>query len=253
MESQQVGAAQGWRWIVDAFELFKKNPLIWIVLFVVYFLVVMIVSIVPLVGPLVMSLLAPVFAAGFMLACRDLEKGGELELRYLVAGFMHNTGQLVTVGGLYLIGSIAIMGVMMFAGGGAILSAAALNGMHGGEPPDVAIGAIGGMLIASLTALVLLIPLLMAYWFAPALVFFHDMPAVQAMKASFSACMKNWLSFTVYGLAGFGLFVVALIPFGLGLVVLIPVITASIYTSYKDIFAIVPAAPVTEAAEDSEF
>ncbi len=236
MEIRQVKAAQGWQCIVDAFALFRKNPLIWIVLFVVYFIILMAVSIVPLIGPPVMSLLAPAFTAGFMLACRDVEKGEELELRYLFAGFMHNTGQLVTVGGLYLVGSIAIMGIVMFAGGGAILGAAAVNGMQGGEPPDVAIGAIGGMLVALLSAMILLVPLLMAYWFAPALVFFNDMPAAQAMKASFSACMKNWLPFTVYGLAGFGLTVLAMIPFGLGVVVLIPVITASIYTSYKDVF-----------------
>lgn len=236
MESRQVNAGQGWRWIADAFALFKKNPLIWIVLFVLYFLIIMLVSVVPLIGPLVMSLLAPAFAAGFMLACRDLENGAELELRYLFAGFMHNTGQLITVGGLYLIGTIIIMGIMMMAGGGAILGAAALGGMADGSSPEMAIGAVEGMLVAMLTALVLLIPLLMAYWFAPALVFFHDMPAAQAMKASFSASLKNWLPFTVYGLAGFALTLLAMIPFGIGLLVLVPVITASIYTGYKDIF-----------------
>ena len=244
MEIRKVDAGQGWRWIVDGFQLFRKNPLIWIVLFVIYFLIIMLFTIIPLVGPLVMSVLAPVFAAGFMLACRDLENGSELELRYLIAGFMHNTGQLVTVGGLYLIGSIIIMGMMMLGGGGAILGAAAVNGMHGGEPPDVMIGAMGGMLVALLVALTLLIPLLMAYWFAPALVFFNDMTAPDAMKASFAACMKNWLPFTVYGLAGFGLSLVAMIPFGLGLLVLIPVITVSIYTGYKDIF--VPEATAAE-------
>lgn len=246
MESRQVNAGQGWRWIADAFALFRKNPLIWIVLFVLYFLIIMLVSVVPLIGPLVMSLLAPAFAAGFMLACRDLENGAELELRYLIAGFMHNTGQLITVGGLYLIGSIIIMGIMMMAGGGAILGAAAMSGADDG---GVAIGAVGGMLVALLTALVLLIPLLMAYWFAPALVFFHDMPAAQAMKASFFASLKNWLPFTVYGLAGLVLTLVAMIPFGLGLLVLVPVITASIYTGYKDIF-VPPAATPEQLPSD---
>jgi len=87
MESRQANAGQGWRWIADAFALFRKSPLIWIVLFVLYFLIIMLVSVIPLIGPLVMSLLAPAFAAGFMLACRDLENGAELELRYLIAGF----------------------------------------------------------------------------------------------------------------------------------------------------------------------
>jgi uncharacterized membrane protein len=48
--------------------------------------------------------------------------------------------------------------------------------------------------------------------------------------------LKNWLPFTVYSLAGFGLSIVAMIPFGLGLLVLVPVITASLYTGYKDVF-----------------
>jgi uncharacterized membrane protein len=244
MEIRKVDAGQGWRWIADGYGLFKKNPPIWIVLFVIYFLIIMLFTIIPLVGPLIMSVLAPVFAAGFVLACRDLENGSELELRYLIAGFMHNTGQLVTVGVLYLIGSIIIMGLMMLGGGGSILGAIAVNGMNGGESPDVAIGAVGGMLVALLIALMLLIPLLMAYWFAPALVFFNGMSAQDAMKASFSACVKNWLPFTVYGAIGFGLTLLAMIPFGLGMFVLIPVITASIYTGYKDIF--VPAATATE-------
>lgn len=248
MEIRKVNAVQGWRWIADGFGLFRKNPLIWIVLFVIYFLILMVFTIIPLVGPLIMSVLAPAFTAGFMLACRDLENGNELELRYLIAGFMHNTGQLVTVGGLYLIGSITIMGLTMLGGGGAILGAAAINGMQGGQPPDVALGAVGGMLVALLVALVLLIPLLMAYWFAPALVFFNDLSAPEAMKASFAACAKNWLPFIVYGLAGFGLSIIAMIPFGLGLLVLVPVITASLYTGYKDIF--IPDAVVVTAAEE---
>jgi len=113
MEIRKVDAGQGWRWIADGFGLFRKNPLIWIVLFVIYLLILMLFTIIPVVGPLIMSVLAPVFAAGFMLACRDLENGSELELRYLIAGFMHNTGQLVTVGGLYLIGSIIIMAAVV--------------------------------------------------------------------------------------------------------------------------------------------
>lgn len=236
MEIRKVNAGQGWRWIADGFGLFKKNPLIWIVLFVIYFLILLVFTIIPLVGPLIMSVLAPVFTAGFMLACRDVENGNELELRYLIAGFMHNTAQLVTVGGLYLVGSIAIMGLVMLGGGGAILGAAALNGMHGGQPPDVLLGAVGGMMVAMLIALMLLIPLLMAYWFAPALVFFNDLSPLEAMKASFTGCLKNWLPFTVYSLVCLGLSIVAMIPFGLGLLVLIPVITASLYTGYKDIF-----------------
>lgn len=246
MEVRKVVAGRGWRWIVDGFALFKKNPPIWIALFVAYFLIVVVVSIIPVVGPLVMSLLAPVFTAGFMLACRAVEKGEELELGYLVAGFKRNTGQLVTVGGLYLVGSIIILGLMMMSGGGAILGSAALGQMQGAEPTEAMIGAMGGMLIALLVALALLIPLLMAYWFAPALVVFDDMTAMEAMKRSFAGCLRNILPFLVYGLIAFVLMMVAMIPFGLGMLILVPVLNASIYAGYRDIF---PAGAEAEAGQ----
>lgn len=241
MEVRKVDAGRGWQWIVGGFALFRKNPPIWIALFVIYFLIVIVVSIIPVVGPLVMTLLAPVFTAGFMLACRGVEAGEELELGYLIAGFKHNTGQLVTVGGLYLVGSIIILGLMMMSGGGAILGSAALGQMQGVEPNEAMVGAMGGMLIALLVAFALLIPLLMAYWFAPALVVLRNMTAMDAMKLSFVGCLRNMWPFLVYGGIAFILMMIAMIPFGLGMLILVPVLNASIYLGYKDIFPAEPA------------
>jgi uncharacterized membrane protein len=237
MEIRKVGAGQGWQWIVDGFALFRKNPPIWITLFVIYFLIVIVVSVIPVVGPLVMTLLAPVFTAGFMLACRDVEAGEELELGYLIAGFKHNAGQLITVGGLYLVGSIIILGLMMMGGGGSILGSAALGQMQGTEPNEVMAGAMGGMLISLLAAMALLVPLLMAYWFAPALVVLRNMTAMDAMKLSFFGSLRNMWPFLVYGAIAFVLMMIAMIPFGLGMLILVPVLNASIYLGYKDIFS----------------
>ena len=247
MEIRKVDAGRGWQWIVEGFALFKKNPPIWITLFVIYFMIVIVLSIIPLVGPLVMTLLAPVFSAGFMLACRDVEAGEELDLSYLIAGFKHNSGQLITVGGLYLVGSITIMGLMMMSGGGAILGSAALGQMQGVEPNQVMVGAMGGMLIALLVALALLIPLLMAYWFAPALVMLRNITAMEAMKLSFFGCLRNMWPFTLFGVITFILMMLAMIPFGLGMLILVPVLNAAIYLGYKDIF---PAEPTVDAAPD---
>jgi hypothetical protein len=236
MEISKVDAGQGWQWIVEGFALFRKNPPIWITLFVIYFLIVIVVSIIPVVGPLVMTLLAPVFTAGFMLACRDLEAGEDLELGYLIAGFKHNTSQLVTVGGLYLVGSITILGLMMMAGGGSILGAVALGEMQGTQPNEVMVGAMGGMLIGLLVALALLVPLLMAYCFAPVLVVLRNVTAMDAMKLSFFACLRNMWPFLIFGVIAFVLMMLAMIPFGLGMLVLVPVLNAAIYVGYKAIF-----------------
>jgi uncharacterized membrane protein len=56
------------------------------------------------------------------------------------------------------------------------------------------------------------------------------------MKASFVACLRNIVPFLVYGVILFVLAIVASIPFGLGWLVLGPVMAASLYAGYRDIF-----------------
>jgi uncharacterized membrane protein len=70
----------------------------------------------------------------------------------------------------------------------------------------------------------------------------HSLTAVEAMKLSFVACLKNMLPFLVYGLIFTVILVVAIIPFGLGLIVAIPVMMTSLYTSYVDVFNITESA-----------
>jgi hypothetical protein len=227
---KSVAAGDGWVWIRGGFDLFRQNPVIWIVLFLIYLLIGMALSIVPAVGPIILNLLAPVFMAGFMLGCQALESGEELEINHLFAGFKHNTAQLITVGGIYLAGIIIIVGLVFVTTGGAMLSMA-------GNAPAMEEAAGPGVLLAVLVALTLLMPLIMAYWFAPILVIFHGLKAVDAMKLSFTACLRNIWPFTIYGLLSMVLMVLAAIPLGLGLLVMIPTMTASLYVSYRDIFS----------------
>ena len=99
-----------------------------------------------------------------------------------------------------------------------------------------------GSLVVLLLATLLGIPLIMGYWFAPALVLFRGDEPFAAMKTSFTACLRNMPPFLVYGLLGIVFAIVASIPFGLGWFVLLPVYAASMYASYKDIFG-EPAQP----------
>ena len=80
-----------------------------------------------------------------------------------------------------------------------------------------------GILLAILIVLGLSIPLMMAYWFAPALVALNGFAAFDAMKTSFSACLKNIVPFLVYGLVGMVLAVVASLALMLGWFILAPV------------------------------
>jgi len=234
MKARVVEAGRGWQWIVDGFALFRKYPLMWIALTVVLVLIWMVSFLIPLIGPLLFNLLSPVLFAGLMIGCRAVENGEELELAHLFAGFRKNSASLVTIGGVYLVGTILVVGVVFVSAGGAMLPT--VLDKSGSDMQAVA-AAMRSMALALTLGFALYLPLLMLIWFAPLLVVFEDMNPVAAMKTSFFACLSNWLAFLVYGLIILVLWFIASIPLFLGLIVLLPVLICSLYASYKDIFS----------------
>jgi uncharacterized membrane protein len=106
------------------------------------------------------------------------------------------------------------------------------------EDPAVMVAVISSpsFYLAVLVGMALMIPLMMAFWFAPSLVALNDVPALSAMKLSFVGCLKNILPFLLYGLIAFVFMLIAAIPFGLGLLILSPVLIASVYAGYRDIY-----------------
>jgi uncharacterized membrane protein len=106
------------------------------------------------------------------------------------------------------------------------------------------------ILFGSLVTLLLMVPLLMFYWFAPALVMLNDMAPAAAMKASFRGCMRNVVPFLVYGIIMLLLSFVALIPLGLGLLVWMPLAVTSTYAAYRMIYTeeVSPAQPAIAKA-----
>ena len=119
--------------------------------------------------------------------------------------------------------------------------------------------------VFTLTYLVLATPLLMAFWFAPLLAAWDGVGAAKSLFFSFVASWRNWRAFTVYGLALalVGVAVPAALLLFAGLVsqylqavlstalrmllvfVLAPTMVASIYLSYRDVFA-----PMPDAVDD---
>lgn len=238
-EPRSVAAIQGWRWITAGFHLYAKNPLIWIVFFLIYMAIELVLAFaVPVVGAIASALLDPILIAGFMAGCRALELDEELEIGHLLAGFRANAGQLAAVGGFYLSGKMLLIVVAMGLAGVVIgpMPEVDFSNLESMDPRQLQLVASHFMIMGVLL-LSLLIPLLMAFWFAPALILFDQMTATQAMKLSFTACLRNIWPFTVYGVAGSLLFLLGAIPFGLGLLAVIPVLFGtSIYTAYRDIF-----------------
>jgi uncharacterized membrane protein len=227
-------AGNGVKWISDGWPLFTKAPLMWILALVILIVLWIVMHLVPFIGWLAQQLLTPVFYGGLMVACRSLERGGEFEIEHLFVGFKTQFVNLVVVGFIFLVGTVLLALVFAFFAGFGVLGAMIAGNAE--SMMTAVAGSVVAILLGTLVVLALLVPLLAAYWFAPVLVIMHGLAPIEAMKASFGACLRNFIPFFLYGIVMLVLCLVAVIPFGLGLLVWIPLSFTSTYVSYRDIF-----------------
>ena len=228
--ARAVPASRGWGWISEGFSLFRRQPLAWILITVVLAALMLVSSLVPFLGGLVAQLLAPVFTAGLMQGCRQLEDGDEITVGSLFAGFSSRPARLIGLGALGLAAAVlifAVVGVVFGIGTGAFLGVPSQQ-----IGPNEGLGLVLGTLVAAAAGL----PVYMAMWFAPALIVLNDLSVGGAIRSSFIACARNMLPFLVYSVALLLLMIAAVIPLGLGLLVLVPVLFTSVYASYRDVF-----------------
>ena len=248
MEPQRLAAGQGWQWIKQGYALFMKAPLLWVVLLLICFFAVAGLSAVPVVGEPLTSLLLPVVLVGLMTGCRALEHGEELELAHLFSGFRQRTAQLVTLGGIALVGQFLIFGVMMMVGGATLVGI-----LMSGQPvedPEIIKQAISGAGIAILLGVTLFSVLLMSMQFAPMLVYFNGATPLEAMKLSLRAFIDNIGPMLVYSVTFMLLAILASIPMMLGWLVLMPLVFTSLYACYCDILPIAKEGAQPSAKSD---
>lgn len=234
---RKVAASQGFQWVVAGFRLYRKNPLLLSAAFGLLFGVVMALNLIPVVGGSLSELASPLMVAGFMAAYRALDEGRELELPQFLAGVQGPAIPLMAVGAVQLLGTLLIGKIMLGMGFDpqAVIAAA-----QGGKASPAEMQAMMNQAMpAVLTGLALFTPLIMATWFAPALILFGGARPVTALGVSLKAVAKNWAAMLTNSIAlGLLLFLAALVPMLLGLLVAMPVLFGSLYASYQAIFAV---------------
>lgn len=253
MRAQTLPAAAGWRWLSGGFAIFRRNPPLLVLLVISYWFTVLLLNIVPVLGALLASLAIPGLSVGLMQACRDVERGESAGLPTLFASLKENPRVLALLGALYLAVTLGALAVSSLVDGGELLSL-----MLSAKPLDPEAVESGRLLLPFVVIVLLLIPVMMAYWYAPVLAAWHRLPVAKALFFSFVACWINWRAFFVYGI---GLFLVAGIFPGIVLGLLqaffpgaqnliatlvtvpmvltvAPTIFASFYVSYRDVFII---------------
>ncbi|BCB25769.1 hypothetical protein SKTS_06550 [Sulfurimicrobium lacus] len=227
-EPERLDAGRGFAWIGEGWALYREAPGMWAGIILVLGIIFIVMSMIPLVN-FVVSMIMPVFVGGLMLGCHDLERGEPLEFRHLFAGFQEHFGKLFVAGLIYAVSAFVVMFLSAFA----MMGTMGMSVMTGGNP-----GAVAPLTILLWVAVMmaLLVPLLMAIWFAPALIVRHDLGAIEALTLSFKGCLRNMLPFLLYGVVTLVLAFVATIPLGLGWLVLGPVMVAAQYVGYREIF-----------------
>ncbi len=240
---QAVEAGRGWGWIAAGWELFIHSPLIWVVNTVIFGVIAIVLQLIPFIGGLAFNIISSAFVGGMMIGADEQRRGNSLEVGHLFAGFQRKLQPLLILGVMYLGVAIAlaiIMGVLMLVTLG---MSGAFGSILGGDSSALAsqlaskgAGVMGMFALIILIVLALSIPILMAFWFAPALVVFHDVSPVNALTMSFKGCLKNIVPFLINGVIFFVLVIIGSIPLGLGLLVVFPLLFATMYTSYREIF-----------------
>jgi len=251
MQARPLSAVRGWNWIVEGFVLFRNNPALLTFLVFGYWLTLIFLNLIPLIGVVVAPLCVPALSVGVMNGCRALERDTQNGFGLLYSGFRRNRNTLFLLGALYLLGSLAVFAASSLVDDGALLRI-----MLASEKPPEDLLQSEEFLLSLQFALLMMVPLLMAFWFAPMLAAWDDLSAGKALFFSFIACLRNWRPFLVYGLGVVGISVILpgallavaeafspalqrmlVVALSLPLLfVFVPALFASFYVSYRDVF-----------------
>jgi hypothetical protein len=229
-------------------RLLGKAPFAWLLVSLAYWVAMTILARVPYVGLAAGSVVMPAITVSFLAMCGELERGRPLEAKLAAAGFRRNLPTLLVLGGLYLAATAAI-----FAATWGIDDGTLARWMLLGQSEAPPAGEERSLPWAVAVALVLWVPVQLAFWFAPPLVAWDGMSAPKALFFSFFAALRNWAAFLVFALlasGAAGLFAALVLGLhgtraGPGvvptfvfllLIVTVPLYYATLYASYKDVF-----------------
>ncbi len=250
MQARIATAAQGARWLVTGWRLFRAAPFGWLAATLAYWFAVSMVSLVPWIGAAAAVVLVPAFSVGFMALARSAGHGAPLDLRLLLDGFRQRPGPQVALGVVYLVALAAVLAASAVMDDGRLA-----HWVLGGRQPPAQGLDDDAVLAAATVAALCYLPVMAAFWFAPVLVAWHSAGVAKALFFSFFACVINWRAFLAYGVlvalatAALPLVLLNAVLLASGgdaqmaapllaalIVVLLPILFASFYASYRDVF-----------------
>ena len=233
-----VAPGRALQWLADGWRLFMKSPLVWAIQALIVFVILAALGMLPLLGWAAAPITLPVLVAGMLSGAQALDRGETLRVDHLFDGIRRHAGNLLLLGAFHLLGALLPALVATAIGGSAMLA-----GLLVGSVPGDGMAA-AGVMFGALVFIALWVLLLMALWFAPALVMLHGVAPLDAMLLSARACFRNLLAVIVLAALLYVLLWMALLPAGLGMMVLLPVTAGALYAAWRETFApLLPALP----------
>jgi hypothetical protein len=228
---RDLRASRGPAWLAGGWRVFRGAPTAWIGLSAGWMAITLGLLFLPFIGPVVANLLQPVFFASFARAASKQLSGGRVDMGDLFSGFKLPLRPLLNIGAILLVAELAIFLLMSLLG---------LPGVGKGEGDALSIeeyvAALQGKEWILLVGLALTAIVKGALWFAPALLAFQALPTAHAIRWSVFAALSNVGAMVAYGIVLTVAFAAAILPWGLGLLVVVPVMVASTYAGYADVF-----------------
>jgi uncharacterized membrane protein len=249
MEIKKLNAARGWIWVKQGYQLIMLNPLMAISLALISALAMFTALRMPAIGPLLAVLLIPILLAGYMRVCRALEEEETVELAHLFEGFRKHTSRLAALGGFLMMGMLVSSMVMVAVGGEALRTL--LENVNTANDPQLLVEAMmtagSGVTFSLVLGFFLVCVLMLAFQYAPMLVFFNDLQPLAALRTSLAGSLRNLIPYIVYNLIlQFIALVLAILPYSIGLIIILPLGLTSLYVSYRNIFPFAHELAATE-------
>lgn len=259
MKLNIVPARTGAQWVREGVRLFFRQPLALAGLFVMFIAASTVLSMLPLVGEVLALGLVPAAMVGLMAAAREVHEGRFPMPSIMVTAFRQSpvkTRAMLALGLLYALAVMLIVALAAALDDGQLRALLAKHGdsitpelMNDPALQQAARASARQMLVSSL----LLLPVSVLFWHAPALVHWHGVSVGKSLFFSAVGVLRNTGAYLIYGmgwitvsmLSWMALLLIAGLLGNLGLALsgLLPVsvmiaamISASLWATFRDSF-----------------
>jgi hypothetical protein len=216
-------------WIKKGWQLFTKAWLKLIIGVIVFYIGIFLIGLIPILGQLFLIVAAPCGMVAANIALKDIDSTGDFNWSSVFERLKQKLTPTLIISAVNfgLVVAMMIVSVVLIGGG------LAAGGAMGSEAGMAAAAGIGGLVTFGFG-----LAIGIANWFSIPLIALSDISALDALKASLMASIKNILPMIVFGLIMMVLFFASMLTLGLGLLVVIPLSIGANYAATRALFPV---------------